>query len=150
MYAAGLTLKLDNVPAFRKKFEEAVSAVITTDQLSPQIEVDQKIRLNMINERFYKIIDQMAPFGPGNMQPVFVSENVVDDGRSKVLKEQHLKLSIKQEDSMSINAIGFGMAGYYNRISSKEPFHICYNISENEYNGTKSLQLIIKDIKFLD
>jgi single-stranded-DNA-specific exonuclease len=150
MYAAGLTLKLDNVEAFRERFEEAVSEVITEDQLSPQIEVDQKIMFNMINERFYRIIEQMAPFGPGNMQPVFVSENVVDDGRSKVLKEQHLKLSIKQGDSASLNAIGFGMAAYYKRISSKEPFHICYNISENEYNGTKTLQLIIKDIKFLD
>jgi single-stranded-DNA-specific exonuclease len=150
MYAAGLTLKLDNIQAFRERFENAVSAVITEDQLSPQIEVDQKLRLNMINEKFFRILDQMAPFGPGNMQPVFVSENVVDDGRSKVLKEEHLRLSIKQEDSLSINAIGFGMAGYYKRISSKEPFHICYNISENEYNGTKSLQLIIKDIKFLD
>jgi single-stranded-DNA-specific exonuclease len=150
MYAAGLTLKLDNVQAFREKFEEAVSSVITEDQLSPQIEVDLKLKLSQINDKFYKILDQMSPFGPGNMQPVFVSENVVDDGRSKVLKEQHLKLSIKQDDSGPVNAIAFGMAEYYKRISSKEPFHICYNIAENEYNGIKTLQLIIKDIKFLD
>jgi single-stranded-DNA-specific exonuclease len=150
MYAAGLTLKLDKVDVFRERFEEAVASVITIDQQTPQIEVDLKIKLSQINDKFYKIIDQMAPFGPGNMQPVFVSENVVDDGRSKVLKEQHLKLSIKQEGSGSINAIGFGMAEFYKRISSKEPFHICYNIAENEYNGTKSLQLIVRDIKFLD
>jgi single-stranded-DNA-specific exonuclease len=148
MYAAGLTMKVENVAAFRERFELAVSSTIKDEQLTPRIEVDLKIRLDQINEKFLNLIDQMGPFGPQNMQPVFVSEFVMDDGRSRILKEQHLKLSIKQEGSESIDAIGFGMGHYYENISKGKPFHLCYNISENEFRGVKSLQLMIRDIKF--
>jgi single-stranded-DNA-specific exonuclease len=148
MYAAGLTMKVENVPAFRERFELAVSSAIKEEQLMPRIEVDMKINLDQISEKFLNLIDQMGPFGPENMQPVFVSEFVMDDGRSRVLKEQHLKLSIKQEDSRSIDAIGFGMGHFYENISKGKPFHLCYNISANDFNGVKSLQLSIRDIKF--
>ncbi|MFL5728360.1 MAG: single-stranded-DNA-specific exonuclease RecJ [Cytophagaceae bacterium] len=148
MYAAGLTMKLENVQAFRERFEDAVASAIKEEHLLPRIEVDLKIRLNQINEKLLNLIDQMGPFGPQNMQPVFVSEFVCDDGRSRVLKEQHLKLSIRQDASPSIEAIGFGMGHYYAKISEGKPFHLCYSIGENEFNGNKSLQLSIRDIKF--
>jgi single-stranded-DNA-specific exonuclease len=148
MYAAGLTMKLENVPAFRERFEEAVVAAITEEQLMPRIEVDMKISLDQINEKFFSLIEQMGPFGPQNMQPVFVSEFVMDDGGSRVLKEQHLKLSIRQEGTRSVEAIGFGMGHFYKDISAGKPFHLCYSICENDFNGNKSLQLMIRDIKF--
>jgi single-stranded-DNA-specific exonuclease len=149
MYAAGLTMKVENVPAFRERFEEAVVAAITEEQLMPRIEVDMRISLDQINEKFFSLIEQMGPFGPQNMQPVFVSEFVMDDGRSRVLKEQHLKLSIRQEGTRSVEAIGFGMSHFYKDISAGKPFHLCYSICENDFNGNKSLQLSIRDIKFL-
>lgn len=146
-YAAGLTLKVDNIPAFRKKFEAIVAAAITNEQLTPQIEVDLKLKITDIDYKFYNILKQMAPFGPSNMQPVFVSENVTDDGSARVLKEEHLKLRIKQDGSEPIEAIGFGMAHHFPKISSGQKFNLCYTICENEFNGKKSLQLFIKDIK---
>jgi single-stranded-DNA-specific exonuclease len=150
MYAAGLTMKVANVPAFRKKFEEVVAAAIQKEQMTPRIEVDMKVNLENLGYKFYNIMKQMAPFGPGNMQPVFVSENVYDTGYGRLLKEQHLKLTVCQEDGKSIDAIGFGMAHHYERIVAGEKFHLCYHLVENEFNGKTSLQLMIKDIKYPD
>jgi len=150
MYAAGLTLKVENVEAFQKKFEEVVGELITPEQLCPNLEIDMKIDLDQVNYKLYNILKQMAPFGPGNMHPVFVSEDVYDNGKARILKEQHLKMCLKQGDSAPIEAIGFGMSEYYQRIAAKEKFKVCYTICENEFNGQKSLQLMIKDIKFYD
>ena len=150
MYAAGLTMKVDKVPAFRKKFEEVVAAAIQKEQMTPQIEVDLKINLASIDYKFYNVMKQMAPFGPKNMQPVFVSENVYDTGNARLLKEQHLKLTVCQEDGWSMEAIGFGMVDHYERIVAGEKFHLCYHLVENDFNGKKSLQLMIKDIKYPD
>ena len=149
-YAAGLTLKVDNLPAFQRKFEKVVSASITEEQLIPLVTIDLSISLNQVNEKFYNIIKQMAPFGPMNMEPVFVSENVYDTGQSRLLKGEHLKLHIKQAGSEPVEAIGFGMAEYFPGIASKRPFNLCYKISENDFNGKKSLQLLVRDIKFVD
>ncbi|MBX9851965.1 MAG: single-stranded-DNA-specific exonuclease RecJ [Cytophagaceae bacterium] len=148
MYAAGLTMKIDNIPAFRKKFEEVVSSAILEEQLIPLIEVDLKINLQDIDYKFYNVLKQLSPFGPQNMQPTFVSENVYDNGNGRLLKEQHLKLSLQQGNSHPIDAIGFNMAAHYERICSGEKFHVCYNVCENDFNGKKSLQLFIKDIKY--
>lgn len=150
MYAAGLTMKVDNVLAFRKKFEEVVAASIRQDQLVPQVEVDMEIPLSRIDYRLYNILKQMAPFGPGNMQPVFVTKYVRDNGNIRVLKEQHLKMTLTQDGAHPVEAIAFGMAGHFAKICEKKVFHICYNICENEFNGRKSLQLLIKDIKYDD
>ena len=149
-YAAGLTLKIDNIPAFQKKFEEVVAASITEEQLIPQVEIDLPISLNQVNEKFYNIIKQMAPFGPQNMEPVFVSKCVVDAGQSRLLKGEHIKLHIKQENTEPVEAIAFGMAEFFPGISIGKPFNLCYKICENEFNGKKSLQLLVKDIKFVD
>jgi single-stranded-DNA-specific exonuclease len=149
MYAAGLTMKIENIDAFRFKFEQVVSSRIQPEQLIPRIDIDKKIELNEISYKFYRILKQMAPFGPLNMQPVFVSENLQDDGRARLLKDQHLKLYLKQGDSTVYEAIGFGMPQHFERIKKGDKFHLCFSIDENEYNGEKSLQLQIRDIKFV-
>jgi single-stranded-DNA-specific exonuclease len=149
-YAAGLTLKVDNIPAFQKRFEEVVAASITEEQLIPQVEIDLSISFNQVNEKFYNIIKQMAPFGPRNMEPVFVSEGVYDTGQSRLLKGEHIKLHIRQKDSGPVEAIAFGMAQYFQGVSAGKPFSLCYKICENEFNGKKSLQLLVRDIKFVD
>ena len=89
----------------------------------------------------------MEPFGPGNMQPVFVSKGVVDTGYSKIVGEKHIKLSIKQKRSSNIDGIAFGMAEFYKGIQTGKPFDVCYSIEENEWNGRINLQLKIRDIK---
>ena len=146
-FAAGLTLQEENVKAFQQKFEEIVSQRILPEQLSPMIEVDMRIPLKQITERFFSIINQMQPFGPGNMTPVFVSENVRLRGYPRILKEKHLKLDVFQDDSPVFSAIGFGMAEFYEPLMQGKAFHICYNIEINEFQGKRSLQLHLKDIK---
>ena len=149
-YAAGLTLRKENIFAFQEKFESVVCENIKEDQLIPKLYIDMAINLNQINAKFYNIIKQMAPFGPGNMQPVFVSHAVYDDGNCRLLKEAHIKLCVKQDDSTAIEAIGFGMADKYEGISCGQKFNLCYTICENEFNGKTTLQLVIKDIEFID
>ena len=147
-YAAGLTMPVENVPLFQKKFEETVSQLIREEQLTPLVNIDVKIKLADINNRFYSIIKQMAPFGPGNMRPVFVSESLMVYGYPQILKEQHLKFSVRQEGSQKIfNAIGFGMAYLYETVLQGKPFKMAYTVDKNHYNGNTSLQLMIKDIK---
>ena len=150
MYAAGLTMKIENIDAFRNKFEKVVSSRIQPEQLIPQLTIDRKIELNQLSYRFYKILKQMAPFGPHNMQPLFVSEGLKDDGRARLLKDQHLKLYLKQGNSAVYEAIGFGMPQYFERIKKGDKFNACFSLEENEYNGEKSLQLQIRDIKFIE
>lgn len=149
MYAAGLTLSIENIDEFRKKFEQIVEERISTDQLIPRIVIDQVIPLDVINAKFLAILKQMAPFGPSNMQPIFVSENLYVSIRPRILKEEHLKFFVKQENSEVIHeAIGFGLAQYFELIDSGMRFKMAYTIEENDYLGQRSLQLYIKDIKF--
>jgi single-stranded-DNA-specific exonuclease len=147
-YAAGLTLKVENIEAFRQKFEQAVASRILPDQLVPKVEIDQKITFEQLSYKFYNILKQMAPFGPYNMQPVFLAEDIYDDGRAKLLKEKHLKLYLRQGKSVVLEAIGFGMPQHFERIKKGDKFNLCFSIEENEYNGARNLQLHIKDIKF--
>jgi len=147
MYAAGLTLPVENVPAFRERFEEVVASTITEEQKIPQIQIDGKIELKQITRNFYNIIRQMEPFGPGNMAPVFVSECVYDTGSVRVVGDSHLKLRLTQDGYYSIDAIGFGLSDYYSVISKGIPFDVCYTVEENVYRGVISLQLRIKDIR---
>lgn len=148
MYAAGVTMPVDNVDAFRDKFEKVVSAKITDDQLIPSVNVDIAMSLSDISQRFYNIVNQMAPFGPGNMQPVFVTENI-QANHVKVLKDQHLKFIAKQEGTdFAYDAIGFGLGEYADLVNSGMRFQMAYTVEENDFRGHKSLQLFIKDIKF--
>ncbi|GAB4133171.1 MAG: single-stranded-DNA-specific exonuclease RecJ [Raineya sp.] len=152
-HAAGLTLKIENISAFQQRFEQVVAAKILPEQLVPRIDVDMKLPLRSANDRFMRILNQIAPFGPGNMQPTFVSENVValPDSTKLVGKDEpqiHLKFKVKQTDSAEFDCIAFGMGQHIERISSGQPFHICYHLEENHFNGKTTLQLRIKDIKF--
>lgn len=150
MYAAGLTLKIENLAAFRQRFEQVVAAKITEDQLIPPVEVDLLLNLSQINYKFYNVIKQMEPFGPGNMQPVFVSEKVYARDNVRILKDMHLKICVYQEDSPVFEAIGFGMAAFYEKVNTDKPFRLCYQVMENNFRDTKTLQLLIKDIKFYE
>ena len=149
MYAAGLTLDLEKVVEFQQRFEEVVSSRIRPEQLIPQIEIDQLIDLDQITPRFYGILKQMAPFGPQNMQPVFMTEQVKAANRPRILKNKHLKLNLCQENSNQVvEAIGFDMADYFGMIESGMRFNIAYTIEENSYWCPGSLQVCLKDIKF--
>lgn len=150
MYAAGLTLKIDNIPAFTRRFEEIVSNQLEEYQKTEMIEIDAKIQLSEITPKFYRILKQFAPFGPHNMAPVFLTENVLDSGTSRVVgrEMEHLKLDLVEPtgNSSVFPAIAFNMADYYDAISQGLPFDICYSIAENEFRGKTNIQLYIRDI----
>jgi len=146
-FAAGLTLPIQNVEAFRVRFNEIVSSRILPDQLTPMINIDLPLELGDINQKFYNILRQMGPFGPGNMTPLFESRNVSLAGTPVILKEKHLKFDVKQKDSGTFTAIGFGMAHFYPDLVNGRPFSICYNLEENNFRDKKTLQLFLKDIK---
>ena len=147
-YAAGLTLDHQQLDAFKAAFDQAVSAAITPDQLEPKARYDTALPLDAIDDKLYRIVEQMAPFGPQNMRPIFYSENCIDSGAScRVGKDQtHLKLSI-QTPNGPIAGIGFGLADYYPAIASGRPFDVLYTLDENEWNGQRSLQLKIKHLR---
>jgi single-stranded-DNA-specific exonuclease len=147
-YAAGLTIKEENILAFAEKFEEVVRQSILDDQLVPQIEIEQEISLRDITPRFFRILKQFQPFGPGNMTPIFSSKNVYSNGFVRVVGENHLQISVQQENSVSLSAIAFGQAEHYNLISKGIPFNMAYTIEENTWRGVTSIKLNIKDIKF--
>ena len=151
-YAAGLTLPTDNINAFREKFEEVVSNTITEEQLTQSIEIDADLTLNEITPKFYRILEQLAPFGPQNMRPVFLTTGVLDTGYSKTVgaDDLHLKLSVYQKGNTNfkLNGNAFNMGYHYAKISQGIPFDIVYNIEENNWKGNVSIQLKIKDIRF--
>ncbi len=146
-FAAGLTLPIDNIEAFRIRFNEIVSSRISPDQLIPMVNIDLPLELSAINAKFYNILRQMGPFGPGNMTPLFESKNVTLVGKPVIMKEKHLKFDVKQDNSFIYTAIGFGMAEFANELASQRPFSICYHLEENNFRDKKTLQLFLKDIK---
>jgi single-stranded-DNA-specific exonuclease len=144
--AAGMTLEVQQVDAFRQKFEEIVSATIDPQLLIPEIAIDAEINFSDINWTLFRILAQMEPFGPENMRPVFVTRRVTDTGFSKIVKEQHLRFSVRQGET-TFNGIGFGMADKYALLQNGQPVDIVYKLDENEWNGSKSLQLRVVDVK---
>lgn len=151
MYAAGLSMKVENVPVFIERFEEHVSRNITPDLLVPQIDIDAKINFSDITEKFFRILQQFQPFGPGNMAPVFASDNVYDTGEGRLVgnEKEHLKLSLIQEKNSTVyNGIAFQLAEHYRHVHSGKPFSVCYSIAENIFRGVSSIQLRVKDIKY--
>lgn len=144
--AAGMTLELEKVDAFREKFEEIVSSTIQPELLIPEIIIDAEISLKDIKQTFYDIICQMEPYGPENLRPVFITRNVINSGYSKIVKEEHIRFSLR-EDNFIMNGIGFGMAGKFRLLDNQQPIDIVYTIDENEWNETKSLQLKVIDLQ---
>ncbi|TQD40658.1 single-stranded-DNA-specific exonuclease RecJ [Haloflavibacter putidus] len=149
-YAAGLTLEQKNYESFKEKFEQVVAESIDKRLLTPEITADLEIDLNEITPKFYRILKQFAPFGPGNMAPLFLSRNLKDTGYAKPVgtDAQHLKCTVKQEQNQQfINAIGFGLGDRLDRIKEQPTFDALYNIDENHWNGNVSLQLKLKDLR---
>ncbi|KLT65214.1 single-stranded-DNA-specific exonuclease RecJ [Pedobacter sp. BMA] len=146
-FAAGLTMQEHNVDAFADKFEEIVSASITSEQLTPMIKIDAEIELSQIDGKFYRILAQMGPFGPENLAPVFVTHQVYLDKPAMTVGANHLKINIKQQNSPIFEGIAFGLAEFQNLLQPKVPFSVCYTIEENVWRDKKRLQLNIKGIK---
>jgi len=144
--AAGMTIELNKIEAFRSKFEEVVSTTIQPELLLPEIVIDTEIKFKDITWSFYNIISQMEPFGPENLRPHFLVKNVLDTGYSKILKEQHLRFVLRQ-DNISFTGIGFGMAEKLPLLQMKKPVDIIFKIDENEWNGQKTLQLRMIDLR---
>lgn len=149
-YAAGLSMKKENLAAFEERFEAVVSATIKEEHLSPEITVDADLDLISVTPGFYKILKQFAPFGPGNMRPVFLARYCRDKGYSKIVGENHLRLTLTQDGKHSITGMAFGQAIWAKEILMKDnsqPVDIVYNIEENEWQGETTLRINVKDIK---
>lgn len=148
-YAAGLTMEMQNLNAFRQRFEEVVSKSITDDMLTPVIEVDVPIVFDRITDKFMNVLKQMAPFGPENLRPVFEATNVYVHNSLSSFKERHIRFSAAQEGCENIfQAVGFDLANYYDRLTTGDSFKMVFTIEENVFNGNTSIQLKIKDIMF--
>lgn len=145
-YAAGMTLEPDKVEAFRAKFEKVVAATIKPELLIPEIVIDAVVSLRDLKQSFYNILCQMEPFGPENMKPVFVVRQVYDTGYSRVVKEQHVRFSLKQ-DNVVFSGIGFGLAHKFPLLQMQQPVDVVFTLEENEWNGEKSLQLKVIDFR---
>ncbi|WP_443937827.1 single-stranded-DNA-specific exonuclease RecJ [Pedobacter sp. MW01-1-1] len=146
-FAAGLTMQQDKVEALASKFEEIVADSITEEILTPMINIDAEIDLNQIDGKFYRILTQMGPFGPENMAPVFVSNNVFLAQYASIVGANHLKINVKQQNSTIFEGIAFGLAEFEQKLRLNQPFSICYTIEENVWRDKKRLQLNIKGIK---
>jgi single-stranded-DNA-specific exonuclease len=151
MFAAGLTLKKDNISAFRERFEEYVNNTISEDQLIPQVMIDAELPFSEISEEFYRILNQFQPYGPENMSPIFMSTHVFDSGAGRMVGSsgEHLKLDLCQESTgtRTFPSIAFGQANHFDYIKSAKPFDVCYSIEINEFRGARNLQLNIRDIR---
>ncbi|MCQ2178053.1 MAG: single-stranded-DNA-specific exonuclease RecJ [Bacteroidales bacterium] len=150
VYAAGLTMKESNLAEFSERIDRFVAGKITEEMLTPVITVDAKLDFAQITPKFFRILKQFQPFGPGNSNPVFVTENVYDAGSGRKVGAGgvHMKLDLIQESQPyhQIPAIAFNMSDYYDHIKEGNPFDICYSIVENYYRGSSTIQLRIKDL----
>jgi single-stranded-DNA-specific exonuclease len=149
MYAAGMTLKAENYIIFKAAFERQVQETILPEMRTPEIEVDAEIDFTDITPKLVRILKQFEPFGPLNMTPVFMTKNVKDTGYAKTLgsEEEHLRLFVKQHNSEGIAAIGFGLGKKIDIVKNQKTFELAYSLAENEWNGTVSTQLMLKDIR---
>lgn len=151
MYAAGLTLKLENLDSFCNKFEKFVAEKITKDLMIPIVTVDSVLDFKQITPKFFRILKQFQPFGPGNLSPVFMTENVYDNGNGRLVgsKNGHMKLELIQEAEpyRYISAIAFNSSEHFENIHSGNPIDVCYSIAENYYRGIANIQLRVRDIR---
>ena len=151
MFAAGLTLKKENIKPFMERFEQYVNSTISEDQLVPRVFVDSELSFSEINEDFFNFLNKFQPFGPENMSPIFVSRKVCDSGSGRMVGSsgEHLKLELCHESTgpKTFSAIAFSQSEHFEHIRAGKPFDICYSIEMNEFRGNKNLQLNIRDIK---
>ena len=156
IYAAGLTLKLENVKEFKERFEDYVSKNITEEQKIPQIDIDTELSLSEITDSFFDKLGKFAPYGPENTKPIFVTYNVIDANGCKLVgqDQKHLKLDVCTADNRNFRCSGIAFnvenpQKCIEHIKSKKPFNICYTLEENNFNGKKSIQLMVKDIQLI-
>ena len=155
MYAAGLTVKEENFAEFCRRFEDAVAVRIKNVVLTPTVDIDCYLDFNQITPKFFRLLKQFQPFGPGNQSPVFITENVYDNGNGRKVGSaehgdlKHLKLELIQEDEPyhHISAIAFNLSEHFEHMQAGNPVDICYSIAENYYRGIANIQLRVKDIK---
>jgi len=149
-YAAGLTMPIENIEAFSERFEEEVTSTIKAEDLIPKINIDSYISLDQITDKFFGILSQMDPYGPDNMQPVFAAKDLELVSEVKILKEQHLKFCVKDRNgNKEFTALAFNLVDAQAVLLNDDGFEIAFTIQMNEFNGTKSLQLVVKDIRRL-
>ncbi|MFH1295895.1 MAG: single-stranded-DNA-specific exonuclease RecJ [Bacteroidota bacterium] len=149
-FAAGLSLKPENLEAFQIRFEEIVTERLQGVELVPEIEIDAELPLFSIHSRFFNILKQFAPFGPGNLAPLFLTKGVVNAGGTRIVGKNHLKLCVVHPEVHGgpFSGIAFQQGNHMGHIDKGIPFDLCYHIEENEWNGTVTLQLNVKDIKY--
>jgi len=151
MFAAGLTLKKENIKPFMERFEQYVNSTISEDQLVPRVFVDSELSFSEINEDFFNFLNKFQPFGPENMSPIFVSRKVCDSGSGRMVGSsgEHLKLDLCHESTgpKTFSAIAFSQSEHFEHIRAGKPFDICYSVEMNEFRGNRNLQLNIRDIK---
>ena len=149
-YAAGLSLRPENLVAFQEKFEEIVTEKMAGLEFKPELDVDVVLPLSAVNTRFYHILKQFAPFGPGNMPPLFETDGVVNAGGSKLVGKNHIRLCVVHPEISGgpCSAIAFQQGDHFHLIEKGIPFDICFHLEENEWNGNVTLQLNVKDIRF--
>ncbi len=149
MYAAGLTLKEENYDAFKQAFEDEVSKTIDRNLLTPEIKIDTALELSAIDDKFWRIVKQFAPFGPGNMTPIFMSEDLKDTGYGKCVGEddKHIRCTVTQSGREKFVCIGFNLGDKLNLIKDRNRFKAVYSVDENHWQGNVSLQLKLRDLK---
>ena len=144
--AAGMSMFPENVTAFSKKFEEVVSSTIDPCLLTPELIINAEINFSDINKGFYKIVEQMEPYGPENLRPVFITKKVQNTEWTKIVKEQHIRFVVKNKN-ITLTGIGFNLAEKFSLLQMNKPIDIVYTIDENEWNGETSLQLKVIDLR---
>lgn len=149
-HAAGLTLDFKNLEAFQQRFEEVAAARITEEMKTPVIAIDGELPIDSINTKFLNILKQMAPFGPESLNPVFESHNLVIAHSLSSFKERHIRFFVKQQNGNTVlPVVGFDMAKYYEQLTKGVPFSMAFTVEENVFNGNTSLQLRVKDLRFV-
>lgn len=147
-FAAGLTMKEENLSHFRLKFDEVVNSMVPVEMFQPVIEIDAELNFQDINDAFLNILKQFAPHGPDNMKPVFLTKGVKDyKGFTSIVKEKHVRFVMFQHAGRTINGIGFNLADKFEMIKSQPSFDILYHIDENEWNGNRTIQLKVMDVR---
>ena len=145
-FAAGMTMIPDNVLAFAERFEEIVSASVADEFFTPELTINAELDFDEITTTFFRILSQMEPFGPENNMPVFIARDVRNDGRSKIVKEKHIRFSVRQK-GISFTGIGFNLADKFSMLEDQQPVDLVFTIDENEWNNEKKLQLKVTDLR---
>ena len=148
-YAAGLTIKKENIKLFKKRFDDAVSEMQSNQPIEKEILIESKINFDEITPKFFRILKQFEPFGPGNKAPLFLSENLKLKGKPYELgkEKEHIKMNLKQDISNQFSSIGFWLANKFQSIENKSNFSAVYSIEENNWKDKTTIQLNLKDFK---